>query len=436
VNNSSRGKQPQTAPATPAESFLTRYMKARDKSRVTGPFPYETKFSSNNLVTSLLVDPLRGLGISIQTQMNDMLENYRFFGGIMSTIDLRSGDAYAEFQYLPSLIDFSARFDRKAIRWRAKANDNDDPNLYNYSLNRLEFGASLPLSERTRITLRPFAAMARTVDLGKADYPTVLPSVVPVNNYYGGFKSEIVYDNSVSTGLNLIEGTRGKISFQHYQGLNNGQLSFSQASIDVRHYQKIYKEIVFAVRGFAGTFFGNSPKTYLLGGMDNWLFNKSRTDGKTSEGQANPLGVTTANQDLLFVEFATSLRGFNYATVFGNNVIMGNAEFRVPIARALANGPISSNFLRNMQLIAFYDIGTSWSGKPPFSSGNSVSYEEITRPSFKAQVKNYLNPWLYSYGVGMRTVMLGYYMKFDLAWPVEDYEVLKPKLQVTLGFDF
>ena len=29
----------------PSESFLTRYMKAREKSRITGPFPYESKFS-------------------------------------------------------------------------------------------------------------------------------------------------------------------------------------------------------------------------------------------------------------------------------------------------------------------------------------------------------------------------------------------------------
>jgi Tol biopolymer transport system component len=258
----------------PSESFLTRYMKAREKSRITGPFPYESKFSSNNLVTSLVVDPIRGLGISIETQMNDMLENYRFFGGLMTSIDLRNGDFYGEFQYLKSLIDFSARFDRKGIRWPAPEEPNaTQRNLYHYSLNRLEIGASLPISDRIRFTLKPFAALARSVDLTEEDYPTSPPTVPPVNNYYAGVKSEIVYDNSVSTGLNLIEGTRGKISFQHYQGLENQELSFSQASVDIRHYQKIYKEIVFAVRGFAGTFFGNSPKKYLLGGMDNWFFN-------------------------------------------------------------------------------------------------------------------------------------------------------------------
>lgn len=425
----------QSAPA--GESFLTRYMKAREKSRITGPFGYESKFSSNNLVTSLVVDPLRGLGVSIETQMNDMLENYRFFGGIMSSVNLRNGDFYGEFQYLKSLIDFSARVDRKGIRWQTEpAVDGAQGFLYHYSLNRVEVSASLPITDRIRFTIKPFGALARSVPLGLADYPTTPPSGKPINNIYGGFKSEVVYDNSVSTGLNLIEGTRGKISFTHYQGLKNQDLSFSQASIDVRHYQKIYKEIVFAVRGYAGTFFGNSPKTYLLGGMDNWFFNKARTSGQTSQGEPNPLGYPGENQDLLFVEFATTLRGFDYATLFGNTVLLGNAEFRVPLIRALSSGPISSNFLRNMQFIAFYDIGTSWSGKPPFNSGNSVSYDEVVGGPFEAQIKNYLNPWLYSYGVGMRTVMLGYYIKADLAWPVEDYEVSKPRVHVTLGFDF
>ncbi len=421
----------------PGESFLTRYMKAREKSRITGPFPYESKFSSNNLVTSLVVDPLRGLGISIETQMNDMLENYRFFGGLMTSVELRNGDFFGEFQYLKSLIDFSARIERKGLRWPAEpAEPGVQGNLFHYSLNKIEVSASLPISDRIRFTLKPFGALARSVALGPADYPSRPPSTSPINNFYAGIKSELVYDNSVSTGLNLIEGTRGKISFQHYQGLQNENLSFSQASIDVRHYQKIYKEIVFAVRGFGGTFFGRSPKKYLLGGMDNWFFNRSRIGGRTSDGAPNPLGFPGETQDLLFVEFATTLRGFDYATLFGNSVIMGNAELRVPLIRALSSGPISSNFLRNMQFITFYDIGTSWSGAPPFNSQNSVSYEEIENGPFKAQLKNYLNPWLYSYGVGVRTVILGYYMKFDLAWPVENYEVNNPRFHVTLGFDF
>jgi outer membrane protein assembly factor BamA len=170
--------------------------------------------------------------------------------------------------------------------------------------------------------------------------------------------------------------------------------------------------------------------------MDSWLFNRSRTGGSSGTGQVNPLGAQGQNQDLLFVEYATSLRGFNYATLFGNTVLLANAELRVPLVRALSDGPIASNFFRNLQLTAFYDIGTSWSGAAPFSSGNSVSYEVIKQPPFEVEIKNYLNPWLYSYGFGMRSVILGYYMKFDFAWPVENFERQDPRLFITLGYDF
>jgi hypothetical protein len=416
----------------PTESFLTRYMKAREKNRITGPFPYETKFSADNLVTSMVIDPMRGLGVLLEAQMNDMLENYRFNGGIMSTLDLKQGDVFAEFQYLPRFLDFNARFDRKVIRWSPGVFSDE----FKYNLNRLEFGAALPLTDRMRVTFKPFASISYSVDMGQQPFPVAPPTSLPTSHYYSGIKSELIYDNSVSTGMNLMEGTRGKLSVMTQAGLDNSANSFSRVSLDIRHYQKIYKEIVFAVRGFGGSFFGNSPKKFLLGGMDNWIFNKTYSNGVTGNGEENPLGIQTENQDLLFVEYATNLRGFNYATIFGNNVMLFNAELRIPFVRALSNGPIASNFFRNLQFVGFYDIGTSWSGKAPFSSGTSVSYDVIDNDPFHIQIKNYLNPWLYSYGVGIRTVVFSYYLKFDLAWPVENYTVSKPRGFLTLGFDF
>lgn len=416
----------------PSDSFLNRYMKARDRSKVTGPFPYESRFSADNLVTAAVVDPIRGFGLSFNQQMNDMLENYRFLGGIMTSINLQNGDFYAEAQYLPKFIDFSVRFDRKGIRKETFVNDI----VYKYSLNRVEFGASLPLNDRVRISAKPFGAFTRAVHLGRSNVSTKEVSPEPVTNFYAGVKSELVYDNSISTGMNISEGTRAKITYLHYQGLNHAGNSFSQVSADIRHYQKIYKTIIFAVRGFGGAFYGKSPKQYLLGGMDNWLFNDSEYSGVTATGEKNPLGIDSLNESILFAEFATNLRGFNYATLFGNNVLLLNAEIRVPIVQALSNGPITSSFLRHLQFVGFYDIGTSWSGKSPFSEEGSVNYEEIEKGAFLVRVKNYLNPWLYSYGVGMRSTLLGYYVKVDVAWPVVNYEVGNPSWLITLGFDF
>jgi hypothetical protein len=416
----------------PTESFLNRYMKARDKAKIAGPFPYESRFSADNLVTAIVIDPIRGPGLSVSQQMNDMLENYRFLGGFMTSFDLKNGDFYAEAQYLPKLLDFSARFDRKGIRKETFVNDI----AYKYSLNKLEFGASLPISERIRVSAKPFGAFTRSVHLGRAYTSKKEVSPEPTNNFYAGFKSEFVYDNSIPTGMNVQEGTRVKLTYLHYQGLNESENSFSQISADVRHYQKIYKTIILAVRGFGGSFYGPSPKHYLLGGMDNWLFNESKYSGTTSTGEKNPLGLDSLNEDILFAEFATNLRGFDYATLFGNNVMMMNVELRIPIVQVLTNAPITSTFLRHLQFVGFYDIGTSWSGQSPFSDGGSANYDQIKNGTFQINLKNYLNPWLYSYGVGMRSTMLGYYVKVDVAWPVKNYEVGKTAWFITLGFDF
>jgi WD40 repeat protein len=128
-------------PAKPTESFLSRYSKARDKSRVKGPFPYQAKFSADNLVTSMTIDNLRGLGIQLETQMNDMLENYRIHGGLYTPLNLRGGDVYLEFQYLPALIDLSVRYDRKAIRWETLSQLKPS-SAYKYTL--LQIGYALP----------------------------------------------------------------------------------------------------------------------------------------------------------------------------------------------------------------------------------------------------------------------------------------------------
>jgi hypothetical protein len=417
----------------PSESFLNRYMKARDKSRVTGPFPYESRFSADNLITAAVIDPMRGFGILFERQMNDMLENYRLLAGLMTTFDLRNGDFYAEAQYLPRLLDFNVRFDRKGIRWEPFLNSD----TYKYALNRFEVGVSMPFSDRARVSFKPFGAVARSMNLGRTNtFPVDPPTQVPKSNFYAGAKTEFVYDNSVVAGMNIIEGTKAKFTITLHEGLNNRENSFGQMSADLRHYQKIYKDIVLAVRGFGGSFFGRSPKVYLLGGMDNWAFNETQYDGNTAKREANPLGIRGENQDLLFVEYATNLRGFDYATLFGNNVLLMNAEFRIPLIRTFTNAPVASSFFKNLQIIGFYDIGTSWSGKPPFSGERSVSVDEYNSGPFQVDVNNYLNPWLYSYGVGMRTVFLGYYMKLDVAWPVENYQVQNTRWFVTLGFDF
>lgn len=421
-------------------SFLARLRQSQNTSSMQGPFPYFPRFSADNFSLSWVVDPLIGFGVQAEMGMNDMLENHKFNGGLIAaTSNLRSGKVYGEYQFLKYLLDFNVKYDRSSIFYsRIVEGSSQETFQQRYIKNEVEVGVAYPFSVNSRITLTPYFVQTRYIDLNinaQLSNPSLGKETnVPEN--YGGGRLAYVFDNTLLRGLNLYEGTRAIASLSHYQGLGDAGKSFSNLEIDIRHYQKIHREIVFATRAFMGHFFGNAPKRYMLGGMDNWLFNN--IEGRGDKDGPLYSANREDNSDILFHKFVTNLRGYNHNKFNGASTFLFNAELRVPLIKYLHRGPIASNFFRNLQLIGFYDFGSAWTGNSPFEERNSVNTEviESSGSPFQADIINFKNPWLASYGAGVRTVLLGYYLKFDVAWPIEDFMVGSPKFYLTLGYDF
>ena len=100
------------------------------------------------------------------------------------------------------------------------------------------------------------------------------------------------------------------------------------------------------------------------------------------------------------------------------------------------NGPVRSSFFSNLQFVAFFDIGSAWTGPSPFRAENTISLVTIGNNTFEAEIQTFKNPWMMGYGGGLRTVLLGYFMKLDFAWPIEDNVVGDTRIYLTLGHDF
>ena len=165
------------------------------------------------------------------------------------------------------LVDYNLRYDRNV--WYVNENESL---RQRYSKNKFEIGASLPFSSRTRLSLKTFFMFTRYQDL---NFINLLPNTEKAetnSTSYLGISSELVYDNSIVRGQNVIIGTRMKLKFSHHEALNDRSRSFDNVSLDLRHYQKIYKNFVIAGRLYYGKFFGKFQHNYMLGGMDNWLF--------------------------------------------------------------------------------------------------------------------------------------------------------------------
>ncbi|MGB5975768.1 MAG: translocation protein TolB, partial [Cyclobacteriaceae bacterium] len=389
---------------TNSDSFLTRYRRRKKQQQLTGPFDYKTIFSTENVVTNMAIDPLLRLGIRLETQMNDLLENHRFYGGLFMTPSMRSGNIFVEYEYLKDRLDYHVKLNRYSLLLQ------DDIGEYQkYALNKAEIGVRYPLSATARISVSPIIASTVFENLDARLIASGAGSEISrVVDYYAGGAAEFVFDNTVSNGLAITNGTRGKVRFRYMNNIENEELTFSNITADIRHYQPIHRELVFATKLFYGKFFQDNRPNFLLGGVDNWVTigNPDRT--KNEDEPDNPLSLENQkdNSNILFAEYVTNLRGFSYSEMYGTDVLLFNAELRLPVARYLYNGPINNNFLRNLSFVGFYDIGSAWNGSSPFNEENSVNTEKFVTNNFDAEFLNFKNPWLSSYGWGVRTVLL------------------------------
>ena len=108
---------------------------------------------------------------------------------------------------------------------------------------------------------------------------------------------------------------------------------------------------------------------------------------------------------------------------------------RVPIFRYLLNRPIRSDFFQNFQVAAFGDLGTAWTGRDPYASDNSFNTQVISRPPITISIKNQREPIVGSYGFGLRSRLLGYFVRADWAWGVDDGRVLPHVFHFSLALD-
>lgn len=414
------------------EKIISAKLNRKDNIKIKGPVDYNNPFVVNNTEVDFMVDPLpqRGFGLKGTINMNDLLENHQLKAGIFLTPNLKNSDIWGEYAYLAKKIDYSVRFDRRSI------NEEDESLNKKYHFNKITFSASYPFNTNARLTVAPSYTANRFLDLGNLNTPDGFSD-------YAGGRVEFVYDNTISSGLNMLEGTRFRIRYDHYTGLTNSKDGFDRIYADLRHYLKIGKGLIIAGRISGGHSFGNAPKQTVMGGMDNWIECKYETRSD-SNNPLSPLENNSKipkndNKEIFFLDYATTLRGFGMNKLSGTSHLLVNLEARLPVVKYLYNGPVYNNFFKNLQLTVFTDIGTAWTGVGPFSRKNGFNTSTLPISSvlpYQVVVTDFRNPFLIGYGVGARTTILRYFVKYDLGWGLDNGEVKSPISYVTLGYDF
>jgi hypothetical protein len=244
---------------------------------------------------------------------------------------------------------------------------------------------------------------------------------------YGLLHLEYVYDNTILKTTDIWNGLRYKVYMDWNSQLNGpggGQYGYN-FGFDARHYLPIYRNFIWAVRAAGDFSWGTQKIVYYLGGTDGWLFPKAY-----SLPQASP------QADYAFQSLAVNLRGFNQNITNGNNDVVINSELRLPVFATLFNKPINNAFLRNFQIVQFFDLGTAWNGKYNKLSRPTVDYPS-SAGNFDVLVKaGGIGPFAGGYGFGARSTLLGYFLRFDAGWQMNTFFQNKPVLNVSMGVDF
>ncbi len=396
----------------------------RKDSRIKGPTDFKDKFELINFDNSFVVDPIRDFGWKNTVVFSDALQNQILKGGIMITPNLKNGDVFLDYGNYTKRVDFGARFDRKTF---SEGNEGEIGRKLSY--NKVMATVSYPFNVTSRLSLSPYAITTAT------KYVNSVAEMASSN--FAGWQLEYVFDNTSTFAANNVEGTKFRAKYESVKGLTASSESFLKFNLDLRNYKKLPKDIILATRFTYGRSAGNSPKQFILGGMDNWVGFKTDQRNTTSNPLYNGNLAVDNRLSLLFADFVTNMRGFNYNKASGSNHALINAEIRMPIFKYIGVGQLNSSFLKNFQATVFTDIGTVWNKRNPFEKQNDFNTKPIENSlPFSGQVTDFKSPILASYGFGARSTVLGYFVKLDLAWGIDDGETLKPITYFTLGYDF
>lgn len=416
--------------------------------------PHRTTFRVNYLKTTADNDPLfdglnsfsgnpdgftqQPLGILLKGNVMDLFEDHVIEGGV------RIPTAFNGTEYFMIYHNRKKRLDKYYAVYRRNRRRDEGSLIFGprrIDENTLlgQFGVRYPLdvfrSLRATATLRRDRVQSLPTEL------LAVQEEVFQQQRIGG-RLEYVFDNTIDLAENLRQGTRYKIYADFYKSFNistngEGQSGFEPGFLgiigaDFRHYERLDKRSILALRLAGATNIGDQKILYYLGGSDNSLLQGF------NQGIPTP---TPANGNFVFQDLANPLRGFDINSRNGSTYLLGNAELRVPVFNYLFRR-IRSSLIRNFQLVGFFDIGTAWIGDSPFSEDNPVNISTYPEPGTEnpgpvsVTVTRFREPIVYGYGVGARTSLFGYFVRVDYGWGVETARTNPPKWHLSLGYDF
>jgi hypothetical protein len=382
-------------------------------------------------------------GILLKANFKDLLEDYVIEAGGRLPVTFNGAEYYLW------LDNKKKRLDKRYILYRrVLVNNEERPTPYPPTLSPEYQTRTVSLlgQYEVRYPIDAFTSLRGSVGLREDKVRTLGSDLYSLERpdraeQRASLRLSAVFDNTADIDLNLKTGTRAKIYADAIKRMSfntepEWSLQFNKGfmtviGFDARHYQMLDRRSQIAVRMAGATSFGSEKMLYIMGGVENWILPKFNNTIQLPQ-----------DDGFAYQSPAVNIRGFNQNIRNGNSHILLNTELRVPIFKYLSNKPTLGNFWRNFQVVGFFDAGTAWQGRNPFSRDNPINVVYLEEgpdrrpPIVTMQVNYFRDPVVAGFGAGVRSQLLGMYMRADYAWGIESRVVQKPLLHIALGTDF
>jgi len=372
-----------------------------------------------------------GLNVFIKLGLIDLFENYRLTGGVRISGDLNSNE------YLFLAENLEKRIDKQIVYHRQSIFNYGEYSLYKVTNNDLLYRFSYPFSQVSSLSLSTTFRYDKTVSLTTLNLMSLKEPTTHM--FRGGLKAEYIFDNTKKLHLNIRKGTRAKIFGEYFKRISTEKSGLFVLGLDARNYITLYKSIILANRFASSYSAGHDKLIYYLGSVDNWI------NIFSSYERYDHLTQFDRKQNWVYHTLATNMRGYNQNARNGTSFALINSEIRIPVAQSIATRPISSDLVKNIQLVGFADIGSAWTGLFPDYKNERYNYfvissddntTNISSGATKITIKQDLSPLIIGYGFGLRTRLFGYFIRADWAWGY-DSGVVKPRIfYLSLSLDF
>jgi hypothetical protein len=371
---------------------------------------------------------------------SELMEDVKILGAYRLSTNLRDNEWLFSYQNYKRRLDWGLTFYRNVVNGFDRNGNPSGGGLFGRTFTNLyqvnvawPFDASKSIRLTTGIRSDRFVPGAVRIPSGTLKEP--------INStLYSTTNLAFVYDNTLNPTLNIWNGLRYKIFFDWNRQINKVRFAEGPAMFnlgaDFRYYYPIFRNFIWAGRAAADFSWGNQKTIYYLGGTDSWLqFGRNEQRANGTYRYFSPDPAPSPDNTYAFQSLAVNMRGFVQNIANGNNAVVLNSEFRLPIFSTLINRPINNPFLRNLQVVQFTDLGTAWNGqygsikRPEITIGDVSGVQVIKKAGG-------IGPFAGGYGFGLRSTLIGYFLRFDAAWQMSGFFRGKPQLYLSMGLDF